>query len=79
MKTKIGISSCLLGFKCKYNGLSNYIEEIRELRSKYELGPICPEVLGGLGVPRPPAEIKNDKVINATSIYPNMDLWKNLS
>ncbi|MCI5939325.1 MAG: DUF523 domain-containing protein [Bacilli bacterium] len=68
MKTKIGISSCLLGFKCKYNGLSNYIEEIEELKSKYELVPICPEVLGGLGVPRPPAEIKNDKVINANSI-----------
>ena len=68
MKTKIGISSCLLGCNCKYNGLSNYVKEIEELKSKYEFVSICPEVLGGLSIPRPPAEIKNNRVININNI-----------
>ena len=31
---------------------------------KYEIVPICPEVLGGLPTPRIPSEIINNKVIN---------------
>ncbi len=61
---KIAVSSCLLGIPCKYNGQSNKNEEILKLQEKHELVPICPEVLGGLPIPRIPAEIINDKVIN---------------
>lgn len=70
---KIGVSSCLLGINCKYNGKSNINIEILKLKDKYELVPICPEVLGGLSIPRVPAEIINDKVINAEGI----DVTKN--
>lgn len=65
---KIGVSSCLLGINCKYNGKSNYNESILKLKEKYELVPICPEVLGGLPTPRIPSEIINDKVINKEGI-----------
>ncbi len=65
---KIGISSCLLGIQCKYNGGSNYNEDIIRLKEKYEIIPICPEVLGGLSIPRVPAEIVNNKVINQEGI-----------
>ena len=65
---KIGVSSCLLGINCKYNGQSNKNEGIIKLKEKYELVPICPEVLGGLPTPRIPAEIIEDKVINAIGI-----------
>ena len=65
---KIGVSSCLLGINCKYNGQSNYNEGIIKLKEKYELIPICPEVLGGLPTPRIPAEIIKDKVINQANI-----------
>ena len=65
---KIGVSSCLLGINCKYNGQSNYNEGIIKLKEKYELIPICPEVLGGLPTPRIPAEIIGDKVINQANI-----------
>lgn len=65
---KIGVSSCLLGINCKYNGQSNKNEGIIKLKEKYELVPICPEVLGGLPTPRIPAEIIEDKVINAQGI-----------
>lgn len=61
---KIGVSSCLLGYCCKYDGKSNYNNDIIELGKEHELIPICPEVLGGLSIPRFPAEIINDKVIN---------------
>jgi uncharacterized protein YbbK (DUF523 family) len=61
---KILISSCLIGNDTKYNGKNNYIKEIEQLKLKYELIPICPEVLGGLSIPRDPSEINNDKVIS---------------
>ena len=61
---KIAVSSCLLGINCKYNGKSNYNEDIIKLKEKYEIIPICPEVLGGLPTPRIPSEIINNKVIN---------------
>lgn len=63
----------MLGIKCKYNGLSNYNEQINSLKEKYEFIPICPEVLGGLSIPRIPAEIKDSKVINKD----NIDVTKN--
>ena len=65
---KIGVSSCLLGINCKYNGKSNFNEGIIKLQEKHTIIPICPEVLGGLPTPRIPAEIVNDKVINQEGI-----------
>lgn len=65
---KIAISSCLLGINCKYNGKSNYNEDIIKLKEKYEIVPICPEVLGGLPTPRIPSEIINNKVVNQEGI-----------
>ena len=61
---KLLISACLLGVNCKYNGKNNYNPLIEELKKKYELIPICPEVMGGLSIPREPSEIKDDKVIS---------------
>ena len=60
---RILISACLLGEKCRYDGLSKPNEQIKRLSSKYELIPICPEVLGGLSTPRKPSEINGDRVI----------------
>lgn len=70
---KIAVSSCLLGHCCKYNGSSNRNEEIIKLQERFELIPICPEVLGGLPIPRTPAEIVKGKVINQDGI----DVTKN--
>lgn len=53
------VSSCLVGAPVRYNGahkrsgsevLQRWLDEGREV-------PVCPEVAGGLGVPRPAAEI----------------------
>lgn len=58
------ISACLLGINCKYNGSNNYIKEVEELKKCYNLIPVCPEVLGGLSVPRDPSEINDNKVVS---------------
>ena len=56
---KIAVSACLLGENCKYNGGNNYSEKVRAYTKGHEVIPVCPEVLGGLPIPREPAEIVN--------------------
>jgi uncharacterized protein YbbK (DUF523 family) len=57
---KILISACLLGERVRYHGgdaaLSDRI--LDRWRREGRLVPFCPEVAGGLPVPRPPAEIR---------------------
>ncbi len=60
---KILVSSCLLGNNTKYNGDNNYNSKIELLKKKYIIIPICPEVMGGLSIPRYPSEVKGDRVI----------------
>ncbi len=60
---KIIVSACLLGTPCRYDGKSKPNSEVLALNEKYELIPICPEVMGGLPTPRIPCEIVNDKVL----------------
>ncbi len=64
---KILISRCLLGEPCRYDGQSKPSREVEALcRAGHTLVPVCPEVLGGLPTPRPPAEVQPDgRVINA--------------
>ncbi len=64
---KILISSCFLGHKVRYDGQSKRLTHPlleKWLRQDRLLG-ICPEILGGLPVPRPAAEIeiKTHKVL----------------
>lgn len=59
---KILISACLIGDKCKYNGESNKNPLIDKLLENYELVPFCPEVEGGLKIPRRPSERIKDRV-----------------
>lgn len=60
------ISACLMGVNSRYNGKSEIIKELEELKNKYNLIPICPEIYGGLSTPRNPAERVNDKVLTNT-------------
>lgn len=61
---RVLISACLLGENCKYNGGNNYNEAAAALAERYELVPVCPEVLGGLSVPRPPCERSGGRVLS---------------
>lgn len=65
-KENILISACLLGMYCRYDGTILSLDYLEELMEKYHLVPICPEVMGGMGTPRKPSEIKNTCVIDSS-------------
>ena len=60
---KIAVSACPLGENCKYNGGNNFSQKVIEFVKGHEVVPVCPEVLGGLPVPRESAEIVDGNVI----------------
>ncbi len=57
------ISACLLGRACRYDGKDKNKTDLSRLEG-HNLIPICPEVDGGLPVPRPPAERVSSYIIN---------------
>ena len=65
---KILVSACLLGVKCRYDGKTKPVQAVIDLSKKYELIPVCAEVLGGLPTPRIGAEIVGNKVLRADGI-----------
>ncbi len=65
---KILVSACLLGDNCKYNGGNNQNDELIDFLKNYEVIKVCPEVMGGLSIPRLSSEIKNGRVINTDNI-----------
>lgn len=60
----IAASCCLIGENCTYAGKNNLCKEIKELYKQGEVLPLCPEVLGGLPIPRTPCEIVGEHVID---------------
>lgn len=60
-RLRLGISSCLLGQKVRYDGHHKLDGFIAGTLGKYfEFVPVCPEVAIGLGVPRPPIRLVGD-------------------
>lgn len=51
------ISACLVGCDCRYDGGSKLVEELQAMVQRGEAVFVCPEQLGGLSTPRPPARI----------------------
>lgn len=58
--TKLLVSACLLGQKVKYDGTDN-LQSNHKLLLNFKVITICPELLGGLSIPREPAEIQDKK------------------
>ena len=62
-RTTIIISACLLGEACRYDGVERGDERVMALVTEWRssggaVSAVCPEVLGGLSTPRPPAELR---------------------
>jgi len=59
--TKILVSACLLGCKVRYDGkdLAQSGSDFNQVIDSNEIIPFCPEVSGGLPIPRIAAEIKD--------------------
>ena len=60
---RVLVSACLLGVACRYDGQSKAYPLVDELCRRYEVVPVCPEIMGGLPTPRTPAERRNDRVV----------------
>ena len=54
---KFLISACLVRLDCKYDGKNNLNPKIQNFFAKGCCLAACPEIIGGLSTPRPPAEI----------------------
>ena len=68
------VSACLLGTPCRYDGSGKADARLLKLGAKRQLIPVCPELLGGLPTPRPPAErvgarILDESGADVTSAY----------
>ncbi|MDE7282469.1 MAG: DUF523 domain-containing protein [Lachnospiraceae bacterium] len=70
---KVLVSACLLGENCKYNGMNNYNNKVIEFIRGHEVIAVCPEVLGGLNVPRKPAEIVDGMIMTEEGISVNKE------
>jgi len=51
------VSACLAGVKTRYDGESRDNTAVMRLIAERKAMPLCPEVLGGRGIPREPVEI----------------------
>ena len=61
---KVIVSACLAGENCKYNGGNNLNQKMMDFLKSPEMIKVCPEVLGGLPIPRLSAELVDGKVMN---------------
>lgn len=64
------VSACLLGVSCRYDGKSKPNENVIALKDRYNLIPVCPEIMGGLPTPRKASEIQGSQVVmgNGTNV-----------
>lgn len=51
------ISACMAGVPCRFDGKAKPVHTALELVERGEAILVCPEEMGGLSTPRPPAEI----------------------
>ena len=59
-QARVLVSACLLGERVRYNGADAAADSpiLARWLAEGRVVPFCPEVAGGLGVPRPAAEIQ---------------------
>ena len=61
---QIAISACLLGERCRYDGDTNLCPQTLSWLEAGQALPVCPELFGGLPIPRPPCEIQGERIVD---------------
>ena len=63
---KVLVSACLLGQAVRYDGRGNKQQHpvLQQWLQQQRVIALCPEVAGGLSVPRLPAEMQGERVMN---------------
>jgi uncharacterized protein YbbK (DUF523 family) len=51
------VSACLAGRACRFDGTASHDDAVARLVAEGRAVLVCPEADGGLGTPRPPAEL----------------------
>lgn len=57
-------SACLCGLACRYDGRDSAHAGLMALYRQGRILAVCPEVLGGLPVPRTPCEMVGERVVD---------------
>ena len=67
---RVLVSACLLGEKVRYNGnaATSPSPVLTKWLAERRIVPFCPELAGGLGVPRPPAEIQGESFLQGARL-----------
>ena len=73
---KIVVSACLLGENCKYSGGNNRNETVLAFIKDKEVISVCPEVDGGLPIPRVPVELVNGVAVNKEGVNVDREFHK---
>jgi uncharacterized protein YbbK (DUF523 family) len=63
MPPRLLVSACLCGQACRYDGAAKALAPFARLVALGEALPVCPELLGGLPVPREPCELVNGRAL----------------
>jgi uncharacterized protein YbbK (DUF523 family) len=58
------VSACLAGRACRYDATAFPHPEVLRLAGLGRVVAVCPEVLGGLGVPREPVELRHGHALS---------------
>lgn len=77
-RPRVGVSACLLGEKVRYDGGHKlHPAVVGELADIFEWVPVCPEVEGGLGNPRPPMRlVKMGSSVRLRVIHDDRDVTR---
>ncbi len=63
------VSACLCGLPTRYDGQAKPVPSaVQAVLDAGLVLPVCPECMGGLPTPRPPAEICGERVINTQGV-----------
>ncbi len=84
-------SACLCGIPCRYDGKAKTNKRVRKLMKEGKVFPLCPELMAGFSIPRPPATrhdngriIENESGRDVTEFYQTgvsraMEICENLN
>lgn len=64
MSDTVLVSACLLGLPCRHDGEDRRDPGVLRALAGAEIVPVCPEVAGGLGIPRSPAWLDGARVVD---------------
>lgn len=77
----VGISSCLLGLRVRYDGQGKYQPSVQEwIAPHVRLLPLCPESMAGMGIPRKPVNLieRHGQVFAVGRDDPELDVTERL-